>query len=70
MFIDDTNFCEGDVFLLQTIFFTYVLRINLKITYLESSRINPGAMFLLIFTVAFLLFLAHAGGSNRTGPIF
>ncbi len=30
--------------------------------YFGSSRIKPGAVFLRIFTVAFLLFLAPAGG--------
>ena len=34
-----------------------------------SSRINTGAVFLRIFTAAFLIFLAPAGISNPTGPI-
>ncbi len=32
-----------------------------------SSRINPGAVFLLIFTVDFLLCIAPAEGSNPAG---
>ncbi len=32
-----------------------------------SCALNPGAVFLRFFTVAFLLFLAPAGGSNSAG---
>ncbi len=32
-----------------------------------TSRINTEAAFLRIFTVAFLLFLVPAGGSNTAG---
>ena len=41
---------------------------NVKI--LGSSAINPGAVFLRFFTIAFLLFLTPAGGSNATGTTF
>ena len=36
---------------------------------MEYSQINagPGAVFLRFFTVAFLLFLTPAGGSNPAG---
>ena len=34
---------------------------------LESSVLNPGAVFFRFVTEAFLLFLAPAGGSNREG---
>ncbi len=40
---------------------------------LRSSRVNLGAVFLGIFTVAFFLFLAPVGGggaTNPAGPIF
>ena len=35
-----------------------------------SSALNPGAVFFRFFTVAFLLFLTHAGGSYPAGPTF
>ncbi len=35
-----------------------------------SSALNPGAVFLRFFTVAFLLFLTPQGGSNSAGPTF
>ena len=51
-------------------FTSAVLNFCTAINYtLGSSRINPGAVFLRIFTVAFLLFLAPKGGSNTARPI-
>ena len=35
-----------------------------------SSALNPGAVFLCFFTIAFLLFLTPVGGSNPAGPTF
>ena len=39
-------------------------------TYSGSSALNPGAVFLRFFRVAFLLFLTPAVGSNPAGPTF
>ncbi len=39
-------------------------------TLFGSSALNPGAVFLRFFTVAFLLFLTPAGGSKPAGPTF
>ena len=37
--------------------------------YLGSGALNPGAVFLRFFTLAFLLFLTTAGGSNPSGQL-
>ena len=42
---------------------------HIEIKQMEFSRINQGDGFLRIFTVAFLLFPAPAGGSNPTGQL-
>ena len=36
---------------------------------LGSSALNPGAVFLRFFTVAFLLFLTPAGGATLWGQL-
>ncbi len=36
----------------------------------QLSALNPGAVFLRFFTVAFVLFLTPLGGSNPEWPTF
>ncbi len=45
----------------------YMLRLSVRSAFIGSSKINPEAAFLRIFTVAFFLFLTTAGGSNPWG---
>ena len=49
-------------------FLSNILKIDRKRKFRIKGRIRS-SVFLHIFTVAFLLFLATAGGSNPTGPI-